>query len=166
MEPLLSQICHPQLSIRSEVLYHLTKEPLQFLDLTDEVSACVARSGVDHGVVNVHSRHTTAAIVVTESECLLLADLRERLERFAPTGAGYRHDDFEVRTENLTPEERPNGHSHVRALVLPTGVSLNLVEGKLQLGRWQRIFLVELDGSRAREISVLMMGVGACREGA
>jgi secondary thiamine-phosphate synthase enzyme len=97
-------------------------------------------------VVNVHSRHTTAAIVVNEHESLLLEDLRERLERFAPSGAGYHHDDFEIRTENLTPDERPNGHSHVQALVLPCGVSLNLVEGELQLGRWQRIFLAELDG--------------------
>jgi thiamine phosphate synthase YjbQ (UPF0047 family) len=48
--------------------------------------------------------------------------------------------------------------------VLPCGVSLNLVEGELQLGRWQRIFLAELDGGRTREISVLVMGVGRFAE--
>jgi secondary thiamine-phosphate synthase enzyme len=166
VQPLLSQISTPKLGVRSEVLYHQTKEPLQFLDLTDEIAACVGRSGVDHGVVNIHSRHTTAAIVVNEHESLLLGDLKERLERFAPAGAGYQHDDFEIRTENLTPDERPNGHSHVQALVLPCGVSLNLVEGELQLGRWQRIFLAELDGGRMREISVLVMGVGHFAGGA
>lgn len=159
MEPLLRPIETPELCIRTEVLCQQTREPMQFLDLTDEIAGCVARSGVAHGVVNVHSRHTTAAIVVNEHESLLLEDLRERLERFAPRAAGYRHDDFEIRTENMTPEERPNGHSHVRALVLPTAVSLNLVEGELQLGRWQRIFLAELDGGRRREVSVLVLGI-------
>jgi secondary thiamine-phosphate synthase enzyme len=143
----------------SEILQRHTREALEFVDLTDEVAACARRSGIDHGVVSVQSRHTTAAIVVNENEPLLLADLRERLERFAPAGAGYRHDDFALRTQNLAPDERANGHAHVRALVLPCSVSLNLVDGELQLGRWQRIFLAELDCGRPREVSVLVLGV-------
>lgn len=160
MEALLSQPPAPRLAVHSELLRHRTQEPLQFLDLTDDIAACVARSGVDHGVVGVHSRHTTAGIVVNEHESGLLADFRERLQRFAPAGAGYRHDDFEVRTENLTPYERPNGHAHVRALVVPSSTTLPLVEGTLQLGRWQRIFLVELDRGRPREVLVVALGLG------
>ena len=178
MEALLSQIptpetnpethaaSPPRFGVRSEVLTVPTREPLQLLDLTQEVLACVARSGVDHGVMNVQSRHTTAAIFVNEHEPLLLEDLKARLERFAPAGAGYRHDDFGIRSENLTPEERPNGHAHTQALVLPTAVSLNVVAGELQLGRWQRIFLAELDGGRLREVSLLSMGVGRFDGGA
>ena len=61
---------------------------------------------------------------------------------------------------NLTPDERRNGHAHCRALLLGPSACLNVVDGRLQLGRWQRVFLVELDGPRAREISVLMLGEG------
>ena len=68
--------------------------------------------------------------------------------RAAPRDGRYRHDDPAVRTVNLTADERPNGHAHCRALLLPTSVCLNIVDGRLQLGRWQRVFFVELDGPR------------------
>jgi secondary thiamine-phosphate synthase enzyme len=59
---------------------------------------------------------------------------------------------------NLVEEERPNGHAHCRALLLPSSACLNVTEGRLQLGRWQRVFLVELDGPRERSVSVLLFG--------
>ena len=62
---------------------------------------------------------------------------------------------------NVAPGERPNGHAHCRALLLPTSALLNVAGGRLQLGRWQRIFLVELDGPRIREVSVLAFGEAA-----
>ena len=149
----------------SDTLHLRSKAPLEFIDLTHRIEACVARSGVQHGLVSVQSHHTTAAIVVNEHEPLLLEDLRERLERFAPRGAGYRHDDFSVRTANLEPDERPNGHAHVRALVLPSSVTLHVVDARIALGRWQRIFLLELDGTRPRSVSLLVLGA-AGRPGA
>ena len=78
--------------------------------------------------------------------------------RGAPDDGRYRHDDLALRTVNLTDEERRNGHAHCRALVLPTSVCLNISGGRLVLGRWQRVFFVELDGARDREISVLVFG--------
>ena len=63
-----------------------------------------------------------------------------------------------VRTVNLAPDERANGYAHCRALLLPTSALLNVAEGRLQLGRWQRVFLVELDGPRVREVSVPVSG--------
>ena len=65
-----------------------------------------------------------------------------------------------VRTVNLAPGERANGHAHCHALLLGSSASLNLAEGRLQLGCWQRVFLVELDGPRVREVSVLAIGEG------
>jgi secondary thiamine-phosphate synthase enzyme len=59
---------------------------------------------------------------------------------------------------NLTPDERRNGHAHCRALLLGSSVAVNVANGRLQLGRWQRVFLVELDGPRTREVSVLVIG--------
>jgi secondary thiamine-phosphate synthase enzyme len=145
---------------RAETLEIPTTRRVQFLDITDAVSEVLRRSGVTLGVVNVQTRHTTTGIVVNENEPLLLRDVEDRLSRLAPREEPYRHDDLSIRTVNLTPEERPNGDSHCRAIVLGTSESLNVVDGELQLGRWQRIFLVELDGAQHRHVSVVAMGVG------
>ena len=55
----------------------------------------------------------------------------------------------------------PHGHAHCRALLLPTSACLNVVDGRLALGRWQRVFLVELDGPRHREVSLVAVGESA-----
>ena len=135
-----------------------TGRAVEFIDLTDRIEMLVAEAGIQGGLVNIQSLHTTTAIVVNEHEPLLLADLADMLARAAPSDAAYRHDDLSVRAVNLTPDERVNGHAHCRALLLPTSVVLNVAEGRLQLGRWQRVFLVELDGPRDREVSVLAFG--------
>jgi secondary thiamine-phosphate synthase enzyme len=137
-----------------------TERAMEFIDLTARIEALAAEAGIHAGLVNIQSLHTTTAIVINEHEPLLLADFDVLLARAAPRDATYRHDDMEVRTVNLAPGERPNGHAHCRALLLGLSASLNLAEGRLQLGRWQRIFLVELDGPRAREVSVLVLGGG------
>ncbi len=133
----------------------------EFIDLTPRIAEIVRRAGLLHGLVSVQTRHTTTAILVNEHEPRLLEDIRERLELWAPESAGYRHDDLRLRTVNLTAEERPNGHAHARAVVLRTSESVHVVDGLLQLGRWQRVFFLELDGARRRTVSVL--AVGACR---
>jgi secondary thiamine-phosphate synthase enzyme len=135
-----------------------TRLPTEFIDLTDRLEQLVADAGVRFGILNIQTRHTTTAIVVNEHEPLLLGDLQAMLERAAPVNALYRHDDTTVRTVNVTAGERPNGHAHCRALLLPSSVSLNVVNGRLLLGQWQRVFLVELDGPRQREISALLLG--------
>ena len=84
---------------------------------------------------------------------MLLTDFRALLEAAAPAGDRYHHDDTTARTVNMTDAERPNGHAHCRALLLPSSVCLNVVRGRLLLGRWQRVFLVELDGLRKWELS-------------
>ena len=99
---------------------------------------CVAASGVRTGVVNVQTLHTTTAIVVNEHEPLLLADFVALLERAAPRRAEYRHDNWLLRTVNVTGDERANGHGHCRALLLGTSACLNVVDGRLRLGQWQR----------------------------
>lgn len=146
--------CHERVELQAE-------EPLQFIDVTELVRERVRRSGVLFGTVNVQTHHTTTAVVVNENEPLLLLDLKVLLERWAPCKAPYRHDDLAARTPRVGPGERPNGHAHARALVLPTSVTLNVADGRLQLGTWQSVFLVELDGLRPRTLSILVMGLGA-----
>jgi secondary thiamine-phosphate synthase enzyme len=135
-----------------------TEHPTQFIDLTSHLEAFVAASGIQSGLLNVQSLHTTAAIVVNEYEPLLLTDMAVLLERLAPVDAVYRHDNITLRTVNCVLSEPPNGHSHCRALLLGSTAALNVIEGKLQLGCWQRVFLVELDGPRTRDVSLLLLG--------
>lgn len=152
------QTCAPATSGTHTRLRITTDHPTQFIDITDEVEAFVAASGLRHGIVNVQSLHTTTGIVLNEHEPLLLSDFTSLLARAAPRAFFYRHDDAETRTVNVEPGERENGHSHCRALLLGASAALNVADGVLQRGRWQRIFLVELDGPRTRDVSVLLLG--------
>ena len=135
-----------------------TGYPTEFIDLTDRVQRLVSDAALRTGIVNVQTLHTTSAVVVNEHEPLLLTDFEALLARTAPPDAPYRHDDPAVRTVNLTEGERSNGHAHCRALLLPSSVCVNVSKGQLVLGRWQRIFFVELDGPRERELSVFAFG--------
>ena len=135
-----------------------TERPTQFVDLTDRLESFVEDSGIRLGLLNVQTLHTTTAVVVNEHEPLLLADFVTMFEDMIPSHSGYRHDDLSVRTVNLMLGERPNGHAHCRALLLPTSVCLNVVDGRLQLGRWQRVFFADLDGPRSRQVTVMLFG--------
>jgi secondary thiamine-phosphate synthase enzyme len=148
----------PVSACRHTTLRLTTRNPTEFIDLTDRLQRLVAEAGIRSGILNVQTLHTTTGVIVNEHEPLLLSDFRAMLENAAPADGRYRHDDETSRTVNLTEGERPNGHSHCRALLLPTSVCLNVVGGWLVLGAWQRVFLVELDGSRDREISVVLFG--------
>jgi secondary thiamine-phosphate synthase enzyme len=141
-----------------DVVHLRTEKALQFVDVTDLVAERVRRSGVSDGVVTVQSRHTTAAIVVNENEPLLLEDFQELLEGWAPAAGRYRHNDLAARQAPAA-DEKPNGHAHARALLLGASVCLNVADGRIDLGRWQCIFLVELDGPRRRTVSVQVLGV-------
>jgi len=98
------------------------------------------------------------AVIIQEAEPLLLGDLKKTLEKVAPRTMEYMHDNFEIRTVNMNPNEPINGHSHCKAVFLTPGVFLNIVKSKLQLGQWQRIFAVELDDSRPRQIALQIIG--------
>ena len=131
----------------------MTREEMEFIDLTPALTALVESLGVRDGVLTVQTRHTTTGVMINEHEPLLLNDLRAMFERLVPAGP-YEHDDFGRRTVNLTPGERINGHAHCRAALLRTSESIPIVDGALTLGRWQRVFLVEFDGPRRREVAV------------
>jgi thiamine phosphate synthase YjbQ (UPF0047 family) len=84
--------------------------------------------------------------------------MKKLLEKIAPEKADYQHDDFNIRTINMCDGECQNGHSHCKAIHLPTSQMLNIVSNKLQLGKWQRIFAIELDRSRPRQIALQIIG--------
>ncbi|MHB2018973.1 MAG: secondary thiamine-phosphate synthase enzyme YjbQ [Candidatus Xenobia bacterium] len=131
----------------------------QLIDLTQVVADVVAGSDVRSGSATVFCTHTTAALILNENESLLHLDMAEFLEALASSTAKYRHDDMSIRTENLEPDHGRNAHAHLKQLVLGSSVTLPVVEGRLLLGRWQRLFLLELDRPRERTLLVHVSGI-------
>ncbi len=124
------------------------------LDVTGEVERAVAASGIREGIALIASRHTTAAVVVNEFEPQLMADLERWLEGLAPAGRGWRHDAL---ARNL-PGEPENADAHLKAMLLGHSQCVAVAKGRLALGTWQRVILVDCDGPRRRRIEVRVMG--------
>jgi secondary thiamine-phosphate synthase enzyme len=131
-----------------------TAEPIEFVDITDFIEQHLAEHDVDAGTVTVFSRHTTAAIKINEAEELLIEDFKTMLREMFPPGRDYNHNDMNRRKPPIAPDERPNGHSHCMHLMLSTSETIPVVDGRLALGTWQRVFVVELDGPRHREVII------------
>lgn len=146
------------LKLCQHIIQKMTSRAPEFIDITTEVETLLEHSGIREGSVLIYSRHTTAAIKINENEPLLLRDMAYFLERVAPREADYKHNDFTIRTANMTEDECPNGHSHCQHLLLGASESIPVAEGRLLLGRWQRVFLVELDHPRKREVVVQIQG--------
>ncbi len=135
-----------------------TEEAPQFIDITEWVSGCISESTIANGFAVVFSKHTTAAVKINENEPLLLEDMAAFLEGVAPRHAPYQHNDFEIRTVNMTPDESPNGHAHLQHLLLGTSETVPVINGEMQFGTYQSIFFIELDHPRNREVMVQVVG--------
>lgn len=146
------------LTLWAETLAFRTSAAREFLDVTEQVAAVVRRSKVSQGWVSVFSKHTTAAVVLNENEPLLLEDLGAMLERLSAAGGAYQHNDLSRRTGEMDPAECANGHAHCQHLLIGGSESIPVAEGRLDLGRWQRIFLLELDRPRDRQLVVQVFG--------
>jgi secondary thiamine-phosphate synthase enzyme len=148
----------PSSRVICEAIEYETAAALEFIDITDDVTRIVEESAIQFGQVAVFSQHTTAAIKINEHEPLLLRDLARTLRNFAPPNAYYEHNDFSRRTVNMNPDECANGHAHVQHLFLGTSETIPVVDGRVTLGAWQRIFLIELDHPRLRRVLVSVIG--------
>lgn len=124
-------------------------------DVTERAGALVRASRCCAGIALVSVPHTTCVLLVNEDEPGFRADLRDALERLAPRGGRYEHD----RAPHDGEDEQPNGYAHVRAALLSShALLLPVRDGALELGRWQRVFLLELDGARPRRVQVTVLG--------
>ena len=141
----------------TRVKLETTKAP-EFIDITAHVVAHVKDSGVRDGLVCVFSKHTTAAVKINENEPLLLTDMEAFLKRIAPEDQYYAHNNFEIRTVNMTEDECPNGHSHCASLMLGTSETIPIIDVELQLGQYQSVFVIELAHAREREILISVIG--------
>ena len=134
-----------------------TKHATEFVDMTDRLREEVRRSGLRMGRLHLQSLHTTVGLAINENEPLLLRDFERLLEKLAPAGAGYQHDDF-ARRFDVGLDEPANGHAHCRQLLLSGFMTLLVEDGELVVGRWQSVFAVELDGPRHRELALQLDG--------
>ena len=115
----------------------------QMIDLTARVAEIVARADVDEGLCSVYTPHATAAIVINENDDPnVCVDVLDALDRLIPAGI-WRHD-----------KVYGNAASHIQAAILGPGETIPVRAGKLLLGTWQAVMLVELDGPRERRVVV------------
>jgi secondary thiamine-phosphate synthase enzyme len=125
----------------------------QIVDLTEGVLAVVRQSEVSQGVVSVFVTGSTAAITTMEYEPGGVEDLRETLERLVPRsrpgGSDYAHN---VRNND------DNAHAHVRASLVGPSEAVPLIGGRLVLGTWQQLVLIDFDDRpRRREVHVQVL---------
>jgi len=146
------------LTFWAETLAFHTTAPREFIDVTDRVAGVLRRSQVSQGWVSVFSKHTTAAVVLNENEPLLLQDMGAMLERLSATAGLYQHNDLSRRTGEIAADECANGHAHCQHLLIGGSENIPVGDGRLDLGRWQRIFLLELDRPRDRQLVVQVFG--------
>lgn len=120
-----------------------TSTKRELIDLTSRVADVVARAGLDEALCSVYVPHATAAIVINENDdpnvCVDVLDL---LDRLVPAGI-WRHDRVDG-----------NAAAHIQATILGPGETIPVRQGRLLLGRWQAVMLVELDGPRERDVVI------------
>jgi len=115
----------------------------EMVDLTARVVEIVARSGLAEGLCSVYVPHATAAVVINENDDPnVCTDVLDALDRLIPAGI-WRHDRVDG-----------NAASHIQATLLGPGETIPVKDGLLQLGTWQAVMLVELDGPRERRVLV------------
>jgi secondary thiamine-phosphate synthase enzyme len=119
-------------------------------DLTEQVAAIVTRSGVRTGIAHVFNLGSTAAVGTIEFEPGLRRDLPTVLDRLLPPSRDYGHEQT---------WHDGNGHSHLQAALLGQGLTVPVGEGRLVLGTWQQIFLLECD-TRPRQRTVVVTVLG------
>jgi secondary thiamine-phosphate synthase enzyme len=145
------QVGDTGIMVKTEQIQVRTHGNCHVVDITREVAAAVAGSGLDAGVVTVFHVGSTAGVTTTEYEPgLANHDLKAAFERIAPEAGHYEH-------ENTWQDD--NGHSHVRASLLGPSLAVPFVEGQLTLGTWQQIILVDFD-TRARTRTIICQIIG------
>lgn len=138
---------------RTATLFHETRGEGHILNLTDELQALAEESGVRAGQLTAVVVGSTAALTTTEFEPGLVEhDLAAALETIAPRDGHYEHE---------ATWGDDNGHSHVRASLIGPSIALPVIDGRIPLGTWQQVILMEFDTRpRRRQVAVTVLGEG------
>jgi secondary thiamine-phosphate synthase enzyme len=132
----------------TEYLWFQTKNPREFINITDKAEEALEKSRIREGMMLVSAMHITAGVYVNDAEDGLIQDIEEWLDRLAPAGVDYRH--------HRTGET--NGDAHLKNLLIGHQVILPITQGKLDLGPWQQLYYAEFDGRRRKRVIVKVIG--------
>lgn len=136
---------HYLMTVKSYSFKIDTNNKFEIIDITSKINNLI---DIEDGIVSIFSRHSTSAIVVNENEKGLLQDFEFMLNNLVSDKFSYSHD----RIDN-------NASSHLRSFLLSSSESLPIKNSKLDLGTWQSVFFVELDGPRRpRTVTLTMVG--------
>ncbi|MCK9150824.1 secondary thiamine-phosphate synthase enzyme YjbQ [Methanobacterium alcaliphilum] len=124
-----------------------TIQRLQLLNISSQLERAVKSSGIKEGIISVFTRHSTSGIIINENEPRLLGDIENTLERLIPEIEVYGHNSIDN-----------NADSHLKAVFLGGSQTIPIENNQMDLGTWQSIFFVELDGPRNRKVKITLMG--------
>lgn len=134
------QIIHETISID-------TDKTVETINITGNIRDIVEKYNITDGIISVSTKHTTGSIMINEDEEGLKKDYLNFLEKLVPQD-NYLHDKIDN-----------NATAHIKAMLTTPTQSLSLRDGKINLGTWQSIFFVELDGPRQnRSVNVTIIG--------
>jgi secondary thiamine-phosphate synthase enzyme len=138
------------MKIATKYLNLSTKGEIDIIDITEKVEEALKKSKLKNGIINICSLGSTAAITTCEDESGLISDLKTVIEKIIPRHKGYEHD----RTL-----DDGNAHSHLRASLIGSTITVPFVERQLKLGTWQQIIFIEFDNHpRQRKIVLQFLG--------
>lgn len=136
------------MKVYNEEITLQSQKPREIFNLTTRVKAAMEKSGLREGIILVSSLHSNSAVIVNDDEPGFLAHLEKWLTEVAPVRDDYKHQGrFESNTA-----------IHLQSLLLHHQVIVSFTEGRLDLGPWQFVQFVELDGMRPKRILVKIMG--------
>ncbi len=137
--------------VKTRNLQIKTQGDCEVVNITGQVADAAAQSQIKDGIVTVFNVGSTAAITTTEYEPgLVNHDIKAAFEKLAPADGRYEHEET---------WHDDNGHSHVRATMLGPSLTVPIVDGRLTLGTWQQIILVDFD-TRPRTRTVVCQIIG------
>lgn len=129
-------------SKKTTTLHVSSSRKNQTIDITQDVSSFVRKSGVSDGVCFVYVPHTTAGVTINENaDPDVMSDIIMGLEHVVPARLGYRHAEG-------------NSPAHIKSSVIGNSVSVFIEGGRLVFGTWQGIYFCEFDGPRSRKVHV------------
>lgn len=131
-----------------------TKERVEVTPITEQIAEFVAQTPVRDGMVQISSLHTTAGIMLNETQDALLADIKDMFCKVIPQGVYYKHND-----PLFSDCDRHNADAHLRAIVVGSNLSIPIENGELKLGTWQQVLFTEFDGPNNRKVHVQVMGI-------
>lgn len=133
------------MTVKTSFLQIDTNKNFEIIDITSKINELIE---IDEGIISIFSKHSTSAIVVNENESGLLNDLEFLLNNLISDKFSYEHD----RIDN-------NAKSHLKSFLLSSSECLPIKNSKLDLGTWQSVFFIELDGPRRnRTVTLTMVG--------